>query len=105
MVPDPVTSLTTALTAVAGTAVTLERPPEAAHGDYATNVALRLAGVRRQPPREVAAELAGAAAGLEGVERADVAGPGFVNVQLADTWFVQALASVLSTGDLFGGGS
>ena len=38
-----------------GVDVELERPSEAQHGEYATNVALRLAGVRRQPPREVAA--------------------------------------------------
>jgi arginyl-tRNA synthetase len=49
------------LSELAGAEVTLERPNDPEHGDFATNVALRLAPVRRQPPREVAAELAEAA--------------------------------------------
>src|SRR5262245_62142969 len=102
---DPVALLADALSETAGAAVTLERPPEAAQGDYATNVAMRPAGQRRQPRRGVAAELADAAAALAGVERAEVAGPGFVNVFLGDTWFVDALESILATGDGFAGGS
>ena len=50
-----------------GVPVELERPADPAHGDYATNVALRLAGQRRQPPREVADELAAHVAQLDGV--------------------------------------
>ena len=46
--------LENALGDAAGTAVELERPGDAAHGDYATNVALRLAGPRKQPPRAIA---------------------------------------------------
>ena len=51
---------------------------------------LQLAGARRRPPREIAAEIAEAAAGLEVVERAEVAGPGFVNLFLRDEWFAGA---------------
>jgi arginyl-tRNA synthetase len=94
---DPVTQLAEAL----GPDVELERPAEPEHGDYATNAALRLAGARRRPPRELAAELAEQAASLPYVERAEVAGPGFVNVFLTDEWFVDALGAML--GD-FGGG-
>jgi arginyl-tRNA synthetase len=101
---DPVASLAGALSEAAGIPVALERPPEAAQGDYATNVAMRLAGQRRLPPREVAAELADAAAALTGVERAEVAGPGFVNVFLGDAWFVDALESILTAGERYGGG-
>ncbi len=74
----------------------LERPAEAAHGDYATNVALRLAPARRRPPRELAAEIAEAAMELEVVERAEIAGPGFVNIFLRDKWFASALEAMLS---------
>ena len=56
--------------------VELERPSDAEHGDYATNAALRLAGARRQAPRELAAELVEAAQALPEVERAEIAGPG-----------------------------
>ena len=82
----------------------LERPSDPAHGDYATNAALRLAHTRRQPPRELAAELAARAVELPEVERAEVAGPGFVNLFLADAWFEAALAAMLAAGGGFGGG-
>jgi arginyl-tRNA synthetase len=95
---DPVKSLAAAL----GADVELERPSETEHGDYATNAALKLAGTRRQAPREVAAELAAQAAVLPHVERAEIAGPGFVNLFLSDAWFVDALAAI---DDGFGGGS
>jgi hypothetical protein len=55
---DPVLSLSEALAAVAGVLVVLDRPSDARHGDCATFVALRLAGVERRPPRDVAADLA-----------------------------------------------
>jgi arginyl-tRNA synthetase len=104
-VADPVTRLAAALSDAIGATVELERPSDPAHGDYATNAALRLAGTRREPPRELAAELAARAAQLPDVERAEIAGPGFVNLFLADTWFEAALASMLEAGAGFGGGS
>jgi arginyl-tRNA synthetase len=101
---DPVGTLAVALAEVAGAELELERPAEAEHGDYATNAALQLAGARRRPPREIAAELAEAAAGLETVERAEVAGPGFVNLFLRDEWYASALAAILEDGDAYGAG-
>jgi arginyl-tRNA synthetase len=97
---DPVTSLASRI----GPGVTLERPGDPAHGDYATNAALRLAGARRRPPRELAGELVDAAQALPEVERAEIAGPGFVNVFLTDAWFGDTLATILDAGDVFGGG-
>jgi arginyl-tRNA synthetase len=102
---DPVRTLAAALADAAGAELVLERPGEPEHGDYATNVALRLAGAQRRPPREIAAEIAQAAAGLEAVERAEVAGPGFVNFFLRDEWFSSALAEILEDGDAYGGGA
>jgi arginyl-tRNA synthetase len=85
--------------------VELERPTRAEHGDYATNVALRLAPQLGRPPREVAEELAAGAVGIEAVEHAEVAGPGFVNLRLADGWFGAALATILEAGASYGAGS
>jgi arginyl-tRNA synthetase len=102
---DAIQELTAAVSDVAGVRVTLERPTDPAHGDYATNVALRLAGQLRRPPREVAEELAERVTALPDVERAAVAGPGFLNLFLADNWFAQVLSEVLSAGGEFGGGS
>ncbi len=102
---DPVGALAAALASAAGAPVLLERPADPAHGDYATNVALQLAGPSRRPPREIAEELATAAATLGGVAEASVAGPGFVNLRLADPWFAATLADVLAAGSGFGGRS
>ena len=99
MPADPVKTLAAALASAAGAELELERPGEAEHGDYATNVALRLAGTRRKPPREIAADIAGAAEGIEVVERAEVAGPGFVNLFLRDEWFAEALTEILGDAD------
>ena len=54
MSADPARALAHDLAAAVGAELELERPAEAEHGDYATNVALRLAGTRRRPPREIA---------------------------------------------------
>jgi arginyl-tRNA synthetase len=99
---DPVTALAAALASAADAELELERPGEAEHGDYATNVALRLAGTRRKAPREIAEEIAQAAGALNVVERAEVAGPGFVNLFLRDEWFASALADILEDGAAYG---
>jgi len=104
LLSDPVGGLAANLGERAGVGVTLERPTDAAHGDYATNVALRLAGERRRPPREIAEELRAAFETAPEVERAEVAGPGFVNVFLTDAWFGDALGAMLAAGRAFGGG-
>jgi arginyl-tRNA synthetase len=90
------------LAEAAGAEVELERPSDPAHGDYATNVALRLAPVRKRAPRELAEELAAAAAALPDVERAEVAGPGFVNLFLGPGWFGRALGEILAGGAEYG---
>jgi arginyl-tRNA synthetase len=100
---DPVRSLSAALALAAGSELELERPGEAEHGDYATNVALRLAGTQRRAPRDIAEEIAEAAAGLDAVERTEVAGPGFVNLFLSDEWFAAALGEILGAGEGYGG--
>jgi arginyl-tRNA synthetase len=102
---DPVARLAAELAEAAGAPVELERPSDPQHGDYATNAALRLAPARRTSPRELAQEIAGKTSGLRTVERADVAGPGFVNLWLADAWYADALAAMVEAGRDFGGGS
>ena len=105
MAAEALERLEAALAEAAGTEVALERPADEAHGDYATNVAMRLAGIRRQPPRAIAAELAERAAALPDVTRAEIAGPGFVNLWLAPAWYGDALAEILAAGDRYGAGS
>jgi arginyl-tRNA synthetase len=93
--------LAAAIAEVGGHPAELDRPADPAHGDYATNVALRTARALGRPPRELAEELAAKVAGLPHVERAEVAGPGFVNMWLDDSFFVEALDEI---GDDYGAG-
>src|SRR6476620_8931456 len=88
-------------------AITLERPRKAEFGDYSTNAALVLAPAAKRPPRELAERLGAALAERLGasLERHEIAGPGFINLFLADSWLTDALAQVLRLGDAYGAGS
>ncbi len=103
--PDPVARLAGALTELAGSPVTLERPGDAEHGDYATNVALKLAGLQKRPPREIAAELAERVVSDGLAERAEAAGPGFVNLWLPDAWLADGVRQIGEAGEAFGSAS
>jgi arginyl-tRNA synthetase len=87
-------------------AITLERPPRADFGDYSTNAALLLAPAAGTPPRELAQRLGESLAQRLGeqLERFEVAGPGFLNLFLADAWHRAALAAVLAAGESFARG-
>jgi arginyl-tRNA synthetase len=82
----------------------LERPASPDHGDFATNAALQLAPQRKRPPREIAEELVEKAESLDLVDRAEVAGPGFVNLWLARDWYLDALQEILEAGASYGRG-
>lgn len=62
--------------------ITVERPRNPEHGDYATNVALQLAKKVGVNPREFAGWLAAALAEADGIATAEIAGPGFVNLRI-----------------------
>ena len=84
---------------------TLERPPKPELGDYSSNAAMLLAAPLGEAPRDVAARLAaelGQQLGEDTVERIEVAGPGFVNLFLADGWYRRAMASLASAGERLG---
>ena len=84
----------------------LERPPKPELGDYSSNAAMLLAGVLRDNPRAVAerlrAELEADADLAPDLERIEVAGPGFVNFFLADSWYLRALGTLLAAGEDLG---
>jgi arginyl-tRNA synthetase len=99
---NAVRRLTEELGRLVGAPVKLERPNNPKHGDYATNVAMQLAGRKGIGPRELAEEIAEQATEIDHVERAEVAGPGFVNLFLKPSWYGEALAEIDSA---YGGGS
>lgn len=72
------------------TNVQLSRP-EPQFGDYATNVALQLAGQLGKPPREIAEQLAEKLRGFEEFKEVSVAGPGFINIRLNDQELLQLI--------------
>ena len=94
-----------ALADIAGAPVVLERPSNPDYGDYATSVALRAAPAQDKVPRRLAEELASHAAALDEVERASVAGPGFVNLVMAPRWYGSVVAEILGAGDRYGAGT
>ncbi|MGD0453742.1 MAG: arginine--tRNA ligase [Solirubrobacteraceae bacterium] len=89
------------------TPITLERPRRAQFGDYSTNAALLLAPGAGVPPRELAARLGSALQARLGasLERFEVAGPGFVNLFMSDSWLTAALAQALAAGEELGAGA
>ncbi|WP_203135856.1 arginine--tRNA ligase [Microbacterium sp. JZ31] len=62
--------------------VTLERPRNRDHGDWATNLAMKLAKRLGTNPRELAQEIADGLAETDGVASVEIAGPGFINIRL-----------------------
>jgi arginyl-tRNA synthetase len=88
--------------AIDPSAISVERTRDASHGDYACNIALRLARSARKPPREIAAAIVAALPASELVARAEVAGAGFINLYLAQSAHSAVLAQVLTRADRYG---
>ena len=89
----------------ATTEIEVVRPSLAEHGDFSTNAALKLAGTLRRPPREVASALVeaiGAGDGDELISRAEVAGPGFVNLWLAARHVEASVDAIRALGTDYG---
>jgi arginyl-tRNA synthetase len=82
--------------------VTVERPRNPEHGDYATNIALQLGKKVGANPRELAGWLATALAAQDGIAAADVAGPGFVNLRLDASAQNVIVQNVIDAGANYG---
>jgi len=82
--------------------VTVEPPRDASHGDVATNAALVLAKQAKQKPRDIAEGLAAGLAKAAEITDIDVAGPGFINMRLAPSFWQARLGEVLSAGFAYG---
>jgi arginyl-tRNA synthetase len=82
--------------------IVVEPPREAAHGDMATNAAMVLAKDAGKPPRELAAAIARRLQADGVVAKAEVAGPGFINLTLEPAAWIDALRGVLAAGADYG---
>ncbi|MGO9386108.1 MAG: arginine--tRNA ligase [Mycobacterium sp.] len=82
--------------------VTVERPRNPGHGDYASNLALQLGKKVGANPRELAGWLAEALSRADGIASAEVAGPGFINMRLEASAQAVVVNNVIDAGDQFG---
>ncbi len=98
--------LAIALKAVApdapGTAITLERPKQAQHGDYSCNLAMQLAKTLRAKPRDIAEKLLAALPVSPLIDKTEIAGAGFINLFLARAYKQSIVAHILATREQFG---
>lgn len=85
--------------------VVLERPKNRDHGDWASNIAMKLAKRVGVNPRELATELTEGLAAIDGVATAEVAGPGFINIRLEAAAAGALAKTIVAAGSGFGDGS
>ncbi len=87
---------------VAHVRVQLSRPKIAEHGDYASNVAMPLAGVLKQKPQAIATSILATVDWPAEVEGAEIAGPGFINIRLKKASEASVLRKIVQQGDAYG---
>jgi len=81
---------------------TVERTRDARHGDFTTNVAMRLAKTLGRNPREIAAEIIGKLPASELIDKVDIAGPGFINFHVSAIALHRELATILNSATRYG---
>ena len=82
--------------------IQVERPGNSEHGDFATNLPLRLARATRINPLELAIALSSHIATDDVIERVEAAPPGFINFYLKESWLQQQVEAVRQAGREFG---
>ncbi|GAA1802583.1 arginine--tRNA ligase [Nostocoides veronense] len=82
----------------------VERPRQAGHGDWSSNVAMQLAKKAGMPPREVAAKLAAKLEAVDGIAAVEVAGPGFLNLTLDAASAGELARTIVGAGTAYGRG-
>ena len=82
--------------------IQVERPGNSDHGDFATNLPLRLARATRINPLELAQSLAAHIATGDVIDRVEAAPPGFINFYLNESWLRQQVETVREAGNKFG---
>ncbi|MGG3448983.1 arginine--tRNA ligase [Domibacillus aminovorans] len=84
-------------------AVILETPKDKAHGDYSTNMAMQLARVAKKAPRQIAEIIQENIDLSKGsIEKIDIAGPGFINFYMNNSYLTDLVPSVLAAGNRYG---
>jgi arginyl-tRNA synthetase len=84
--------------------ITLERPKNRDHGDYATSIALQFAKTAEKNPREVAQIISEQLKGVDGISKVEIAGPGFINITLDRAGQAELVSTILIAGKDYGRG-
>jgi arginyl-tRNA synthetase len=83
--------------------VVLETPKEKAHGDYSTNMAMQLARVAKKAPRQIAELLIeNFDKSKASIEKIEIAGPGFINFYMDNSYLTDLIPAILEAGDNYG---
>ncbi|MFS1516987.1 arginine--tRNA ligase [Bacillus sp. SCS-151] len=83
--------------------VILEIPKEKVHGDYSTNMAMQLARIAKKAPRMIAEELVNNFdKSKASIEKIDIAGPGFINFHMNNSYLTELIPTILKAGDSYG---
>jgi arginyl-tRNA synthetase len=82
--------------------IVVERPARTEHGDYATNLPLRLARAARANPLDLAKALAARVPVTGALSAAEAAPPGFINFRLSESWLAQQVDQIVKDGPAFG---
>ncbi|HYH42427.1 MAG TPA: arginine--tRNA ligase, partial [Burkholderiales bacterium] len=83
-------------------AIVLDRTKDPLHGDYACNIALQLARVLKRKPREIAEAIVAALPPSPLIEKAEIAGAGFINIFLSLSFKQSLVTQILAEGAVFG---
>lgn len=83
--------------------IILETPKDKAHGDYATNTAMQLARVAKKAPRMIAEEIISHFdSSKASIEKIEIAGPGFINFYMNNSYLTDLIPTVIEAGDTYG---
>ena len=82
--------------------ITVEPPRDATHGDIATNAAMALAKPAKMQPRDLAQKISELLLQLDDVEKADIAGPGFINITITSSFWQKVLIAAFDRESSFG---
>jgi arginyl-tRNA synthetase len=90
------------LPAAGASEIAIEQPRDQGHGDFATSLPLKLARTMKMAPPVIAAAIVEAFPDNADVKNVEVAGPGFINITLADAWFQAQVEAIRAAGSDFG---
>jgi len=82
--------------------IVIEHARDKSHGDFACNIAMRLAKAAKRKPRDIAELVIARIPESELIQKTDIAGPGFINFTLADSAFYSVVKNIVSKGEQFG---